>query len=255
MSSSIHTVLIIGGTSGIGEACARRFHSMSKKVIITGRRQNRLDEIKSSLPGIETYAFDMTDLSALPKHVDKLFTQYPDIDTTWINGGILHTSSIRRLDSSTDEKLIDEVTSNVTAPMLIARHIIPRLVSRNAPATFMITSSGLGFVPVGSMFPTYGPTKAAIHHYMVGLRQALKDTQVNVIEIVPPMVEPTELGMEYKHLFKALKPQPLDEFVEELFKGLEGEGKEIKEIATGTAVSRVEGWRNGIGPLLVQLGG
>lgn len=55
MTSNFNTVLIIGGTSGIGEAFARRFHSLGKKVIVTGRRLDRLDTLAKELKGIETY--------------------------------------------------------------------------------------------------------------------------------------------------------------------------------------------------------
>jgi uncharacterized oxidoreductase len=255
MSSSINTILIIGGTSGIGEACARRFHSVGKRVIITGRRQNRLDEIRSSLMGVKTYTFDMMDLSAIPTHIEKLFKEFPDIDTVWVNGGIQYSSDVKDPASSTDEKIIDEVTTNITAPFIITRHVVPLLQKRSAPTTFMITSSGLGFIPVGSMFPVYCPTKAAIHLYMVGLRQALRDTNVNVIEIVPPFVGDTELGGLQKNDMKGLPvPMPLDEFVEVMFEQL-GSGEDFKEIAAGSAIPRVKAWRDAMGPTLAKVGG
>lgn len=54
MSERINTLLIIGGTSGIGEAFARRFHRLGKKVIITGRNQEKLGALSRELPGLET---------------------------------------------------------------------------------------------------------------------------------------------------------------------------------------------------------
>jgi len=60
MDRRISTVLIIGATSGIGEGYARRFHSMGKKVIITGRRADRLSALKQELTGIENRQVDET---------------------------------------------------------------------------------------------------------------------------------------------------------------------------------------------------
>ena len=54
MASKFSTILIIGGTSGIGEAFAQRFHAAGKKVIVAGRRVERLDKLKDELPGVET---------------------------------------------------------------------------------------------------------------------------------------------------------------------------------------------------------
>ena len=251
----MHTILIIGATSGIGEALARRFHSMNKRVIITGRREHRLSELKSDLPGLETYAFDMADLPSIPGNVDKIFSLYSDIDTVLINGGLQYAANIKDPSSTTDAKIAEEVTLNVTAPMVLGHHIIPRLLAQNTETTFMITGSGLGFVPVGSLFPTYCATKAAVHYYCVGVRQALKDTNVKVIELVPPYVGGTELGAEHADLVKGLKPLPMEEFVEEVFGVLDADdGREAKEIAPGSAGPRVKAWRDGIGSVLFSSG-
>ena len=54
MTSDMKTVLVVGGTSGIGEAFVRRFHALGKKVIATGRRQELLGNLKTELSGIDT---------------------------------------------------------------------------------------------------------------------------------------------------------------------------------------------------------
>ena len=119
----------------------------------------------------------------------------------------------------------------------------------------MITSSGLGFLPVGSMFPVYCPSKAAIHDYLVGIRQALKGTSVNVLELVPPFVGGTELGAEHIGKLKGLTPMPMEDFTDEIFKILaENQTKDLKEVAAGTAVDRVKAWRSGTGEMLKSSG-
>ena len=251
----MNRILIIGGTSGIGETFAKRFHKMGKKLIVTGRREQRLAELQKALSGLEVHTMDMADLPAIPGHVDKLFTSFPDIDTVWVNGGIQYSSSIKDASTTTDERISEEVTINVTAPMILAHHIIPRLMKQSGETNFMITSSGLGFVPVGSLFPVYCPTKAAIHDYLVGIRQALKGTNVNVLELVPPYVGGTELGAEHADKVANLTPMPMEEFTEEIFKVFEGTpAKELNEVAAGSAVPRVQAWRSSIGEMLANSG-
>ena len=267
MSSSISTILIIGATSGIGEAFAHRFHAMGKKVIATGRRQSRLDSLKKTLgpERLETYTMDNADLVSLPGHVDAIMKQFPDIDTVWVNSGIQYSSDFKdppsspgSSSSSSDQKIIEEVVVNVTAPTILGRHFIPHLLkSGSGAANFMITSSGLGFVPFG-MFPVYCATKSFTHSFLVALRQQLKDTNVNVWELVAPYVGETGLNAEMQAdppaVMKNLKPMPMGEFVEEVVGVLEGsEAGEIKEIAPGSAKGRVDAWRGSIGAILENM--
>ena len=255
MSASMNTILIVGGTSGIGENFAKRFHKMGKKVIVTGRRSNRLEEMEKSLPGLSTYTMDMANLSALPKDVENLFSTFADIDTVWINGGIQYASSVKDLSSTTDEKVSEEITINVTAPIILGRHIIPQLLKQKGETNFMITSSGLGYVPVGSLFPAYCPTKAAIHYYLVGIRQALQGANVNVLELVPPYVGGTELGAEHADKVGGLTPMPMEDFTNEVFEKLEkNEAKDLREIGAGSAQPRVDAWRSSIGEMLAKSG-
>lgn len=253
------TILIIGGTSGIGAAFAAKFYSMNKKVIITGRRQARLSELKASLAGIETYQFDCSDLASIPTHVGKIFKTYPDIDTVWVNAGVQYSADVKDAASTSDAKIAEEVIVNVTAPMVLAHHVVPRLLEKGRETTFMITGSGLGFVPVGSMFPVYCSTKAAVHAYCVGMRQALKGTNVNVLELVPPFVGGTELGSDHNQKvldqLKKLTPMTMKDYVRETFEALDGQdGKDLREVGAGSAIPRIDAWRSGVGEILVKSG-
>ena len=261
MSDSIKTILIIGATSGIGEAFAHQFHSMGKKVIATGRRQERLDSLKKTLPGLETYTMDNSDLASLPEHVNTIVKQYPNINTVWMNSGIQYSSDFKDPSSTSDKKIIEEITVNVKPPTILAHHFIPHLLNSGTAANFMMTSSGLGFVPLG-MFPVYCPAKSFTHSFLVGLRQQLKDTNVNVWELVAPYVGSTGLNPELQanppEIMKSLKPMLMEGFVTEVVEVLEkNEAREIKEIAPGSAKARVEAWRGSIRAILdnMKVGG
>lgn len=256
-TANMHTILIVGGTSGIGLAFARRFHSKGKTVIITGRRRDRLSQLATE--GLQTYPLDFGNLETLSGEVDAIFGKWPDIDTVFLNAGLQYASDIKDLTSSADAKVIEEVNVNVTAPMIFARHAVPKLLHRgdDKPGTLMFNSSGLGFLPVGTLFPVYCATKSAIHYYAVGLRQALKGTSVGVVEIVPPFVGDTELGMEHRELVKGATPMPMGEFEDAVFVILDGtEVEQLKEVSAGTGVDRVRAWRDGVGKVLEKgLGG
>ncbi|EXJ85822.1 hypothetical protein A1O1_06191 [Capronia coronata CBS 617.96] len=247
MTSSMSKILIFGGTSGIGESLARAFHKMGKKVIITGRREARLTSLASELPGLETYTMDNAVLDALPKHVATLTSRYPDIDTVWVNSGIQYQGDFKALDNFSDEKIINEINTDLTAPIILARHFIPYLLSQKHETNFMITSSGIAFIPVGK-FPVYTPAKAGVHAFLVGLRQALRDTNVNVIEIVPPYVR-TELDAA-NPLHNVYKPMELDDFTAETLEVLKKPAKEIKEAPAGSAAISVDAWRKAFNPIL-----
>ncbi|KIY02512.1 uncharacterized protein Z520_00977 [Fonsecaea multimorphosa CBS 102226] len=247
MTSSMSTILIFGGTGGIGESFARAFHNMGKNVIITGRRESRLAQLAKELPGLETYPMDNSDLAALPGHVKTLLSKYPAIDTVWVNSGIQYQGNLLSLDNFSDEKIIKETHTNMTAPIILARHFMPHLLSLGREATFMITSSGLAFVPAG-VFPVYCATKAAIHSFLVGLRESLKDTNVNVIEIAPPYVR-TDLDAANR-MDKIVTPMELDEYTSKTMEILEKPAREIKEAAVGFAEMVSTKWREAYGPVL-----
>lgn len=250
--STFKTVLIFGGTSGIGESFARRFHAMGKKVIITGRREARLAALAKELPGVETYVLDNADIANLPIHADALIKKFPDIDTVWVNSGIAYVGSFRSLDEYSDEKIVAELNTNVVAPIILSRYFIPHLLSLERPGTFLITGSGLGFVPMGLM-PVYCPSKAAVHSFLVGLRESLKDTNVNVIEVVAPYVK-TEFDKDYpmEHL---ATPMELGDYTDQILTIFESTpAAELKEAGVGFGAMGASAWRQAFGSFLTGRG-
>ena len=97
------TVLLIGATSGLGEGFARRFHTLGKHLIVTGRRQDRLSALQQSLGSqVDTCQLDITDFATLPGKVDKLLQTF-DIDTVFINAGILKSPSFADASTQSNE--------------------------------------------------------------------------------------------------------------------------------------------------------
>ena len=164
MTSSFSTILLIGGTSGIGEALARRFHALGKHLIITGRRTDRLAALASSLPGTSTYELDITDLPSLAPKIATIIADHPDINAVFLNADMQKSFSFLDPASITPDAIQEEINTNLTAPVLLTRLLLPHLLKvseKDKPATLVYTSSGLAFVPLG-IYPVYCATKAAV---------------------------------------------------------------------------------------------
>ncbi|KAL9001613.1 MAG: hypothetical protein Q9188_005416 [Gyalolechia gomerana] len=257
MSDKFDTILIIGGTSGIGEGLARRFHAEGKTVVVTGRRQERLDALQKEMSGLSVQRMDTEDIATLPKQVADVLAAYPQIDTVIAMAGIQKSFSFKDPQSSSPESIRSEVNTNVTAPMILAQLFVPHLLSLQRPTTFVVVSSGLAFVPV-PFYPVYCPTKAAIHSFALALRAQLTGTSCNVIELIPPYVD---TGIDAAHRAqniaaqggeeKAMKPMSLEEYLDTAMAGFK---RGDKEIATGFSEMGASTWRKAFGPVLERLG-
>jgi short-subunit dehydrogenase involved in D-alanine esterification of teichoic acids len=255
--SALNSVLIIGATSGIGAGIARRLHAQGKKVIATGRRQERLATLKDELPGLETSFFDISDLAGLPGAFSALAAAHPDIDTVIVNAGLQSYFTIADYQSQkvSPAQIEQEVNTNLTGPIVLGTLLVPFFLSRpDRPASIILIGSGLGFVPVPAL-SIYCATKSAIHAYAVALRAATADTSIKVVEISPPYVGDTELGASSKDRMtrdwggpdKLPTPMPMNDFLDQTLEGLEA-GK--NEFGMLHAQSLLEAWRGAFGQYL-----
>ena len=84
MSADTSQVLIIGGTSGLGEAFAKYFHSKAKRVIAAGRRVERLDNLREQLDGLEIVQVDVEDINSLSTNLNAIIKARPDLDSVFV---------------------------------------------------------------------------------------------------------------------------------------------------------------------------
>lgn len=206
MKTTGNTILITGGTSGLGRAWAERFHAAGNQVIITGRRQALLDEITAAHPGMAGYALDMTDPAAIRSFAAQVVADHPALDMVILNAGIMIAEDILGDFLATAE---DTVITNLLGPIRLTAALLAHLQSR-PKAVLATVSSGLAFVPLVKT-PTYNATKAAIHSWSQSLRVQLAGTSVEVIEIAPPAVQ-TDLMPGHATDPNAM---PLAEFIDE----------------------------------------
>ena len=183
-----NTVLITGGATGIGYALASALLEAGNKVVICGRRKNKLKQAESQLPGLQTRACDITEPGAGRGLIKKMIKDHPAFNILINNAGI---QQILDFEENVPVRAMEkEITTNFTAPAHLANLAIPHLRKKKESAIVNI-SSGLGFIPL-AVVPVYCASKAALHSFSVSLRQQLKETRIKVFEIIPPMVD-TEL--------------------------------------------------------------
>lgn len=211
MKTTGNTILITGGTSGIGLAFAEEFLRLGNKVIICGRRQNRLEEIKQKNTEIITYKTDVADSKDREALAKQVISNYPDLNVLINNAGLQLLTDLTKPVNLT--RVNSEVETNLIAPIHLTSLFAQHLSSKKEAAIINI-SSGLAFVPIAFM-PVYCATKAAIHSLTLSLRHQLKSTPVKVFEIAPPAVD-TELGSDRRSdKTQSHGGLPVNEFIEE----------------------------------------
>ncbi|MFF3024299.1 SDR family oxidoreductase [Gottfriedia sp. NPDC057948] len=225
-----NTILITGGSTGIGLAFAERFIKLGNKVIVTGRRENVLKNAKEKFPDLITHVSDLSSESDRVSLFNWVTKNYPEVNVLVNNAGIQQRFNVLNSDAQNDWQYFNkEITTNIEAPFHLSMLFAPYFATKET-ATIMNVSSGLAFTPL-VIAPIYSATKAALHSFTMSLRHQLSDTSVEVIEIAPPAVN-TDLGGAGLHTHG----EPLDEFADGIFMGLK-EGKQ--EIGYGTSVERL----------------
>lgn len=224
MKISGNTILITGGTSGIGRALAEALHAKGNTVIISGRRQNLLDEVTGRNPGMTGIAVDMNDSAAVDRFAEEIKTKFPKLNMLVNNAGIAghEDYTAETIDTS---RAISTIQTNITSVVQLSAALLP-LLRAQSEATLMVTTSGLAFVPYPAG-PVYSATKAFMHNWLDALRMQLRKTSVEVLELAPPYVQ-TELGGPQQ----ASDPRamPLDAFTNEVMDILENGTIEKGEI-------------------------
>jgi len=190
MKISGNTILITGGGSGIGRALAEALHAKGNKVIIAGRREAVLDAVTAANPGMESMLLDIQDEADIAAFAPQAVERFPSLNVVINNAGIMKPENV----PATNNLAIAEETiaTNLLGPIRLTTALLPHLL-KQPRATALTVSSGLAFVPLAAT-PTYSATKAAIHSWSMGLREQLRNTPVEVIEIAPPYVQTELLG-------------------------------------------------------------
>ena len=179
------TILITGGSAGIGLAFALKFSELGNRVIVTGRRQSVLDELKANYPKLHTIQSDVADPAQIASLARRVKAEFPKLDVLMNNAGIMLHKNLK-VPAADLDGLTTEIDINLGGVIRTTSAFIDILTANKG--TVINVSYGLAFVPLSSS-PIYCATKAAVHSYTQSLRFQLEESGVEVIELMPPAIK------------------------------------------------------------------
>ncbi len=225
MKLTQNTILITGGTSGIGFELAQQLLRLGNTVIITGRDSAKLAKTQKLLPKVHTIASDVSDLKAIQSLCDRVTKEFPEMNILINNAGIMKTINLHA-DDGKIEDLTQEITTNLMGPMRMTKQFLLHL-KKKSQAAIMNVSSGLAFVPL-PMSPVYCATKAGLHSFTLSLRVQLKTTNIKVFELAPPATQTELLGDWDPEDMKGIAVMKVDQMVAAAIKGMQNDQFEIR---------------------------
>jgi uncharacterized oxidoreductase len=216
------TILITGGSAGIGLAFALKFVELGNEVIVTGRRRAVLDEVKAKYPKLHTIQSDVAHFEQIAALAVRVKADFPNLDVLMNNAGIMHYENLKAPVADL-AALTAEMDINVGGVIRMTSAFIDILTANKG--TVINVSSALAFAPLPAT-PIYSATKAAIHSYTQSLRFQLEESGVEVIELMPPGVK-TALSADLPE-GGLLSLITTDELVKQSFASLKAGALEIR---------------------------
>lgn len=217
------TILITGGTSGIGLELVKQLTLQGANVIVTGRKLDALNGTKKQFPVVHTFQSDVSN----PRDIEQLYKdvtqQFPELNILINNAGLMRMIDVQ--DTSLDlENINREIVTNLTGTIQMTHQFLPHLLTKKSAAIVNV-SSGIALMSYSSA-PIYSASKAGVRAYTQALRLQLEDTNVKVFEMIPPGVN-TNLQKDW-----AQQPNPgqmmrVDDMVKVAIKGMQQDKKEL----------------------------
>ena len=201
MKITAKTVLITGGSSGIGLELARQLAAQGNTVIVTGRDPAKLNAAVAHIHNVHPITADVSDAAQMSAAVELIKQKFAGLSILINNAGILRATDFGRPHDMGD--IEDEIAINLMGPIRLVSLLLP--VLRQAPEAMIVNvTSGLSYAPFPAA-PIYSATKAAMHSFTQALRAQLGRTHVRVVEILPPSVDTPMLQESMRQAMKGQK--------------------------------------------------
>jgi len=185
------SILITGGTSGIGHELVRQLHS-DNTLLVIGRNAEKLRDLKAEFPGVHTYVADLADPQSLRPVAETIRSQHPQIDLLINNAAIQYTALFTGSDFRY-ESIAEEIAINFTSPCCLISLFLPALL-KDTPSAILNINSGLGLVAKKSS-AIYCGTKGGLNIFSGALRHQLANTNIKVFQAFMPLVDtPMTMG-------------------------------------------------------------
>lgn len=222
-----NTILITGGSAGIGFALAKAFVRAGNTILICGRSESRLSAAQAQIPELHFRVCDLAKEAERRSLITWVEDEFPGLNVLINNAGIQ-----RQVDLSDGLSVLNsyenEMTINLEAPIWLTLALVPHLL-KQPQAAIVNVSSGLAYIPMTTT-PIYCATKAAIHSFSQSLRSQLQRTSIQVFELISPAVD-TDLDRGARQNRNYKVPMISPKVVAE---------KTLQELAKNTLEIRVE---------------
>jgi uncharacterized oxidoreductase len=185
MKSSGNTVLITGGSSGIGLALAETFFNEGNEVVICGRTRATLDLVQKRLPGINIIVANVSSPAGREVLTNEIANRFPKLNVLINNAGIYSVSDFK--DPGYMANLEAEIATNLVAPTALIHQLL-NILEQQSEATIINVTTGYVFLP-SAQASSYSATKSGLRVITQGLRFKLRNTRIRVVEVIPPVVD------------------------------------------------------------------
>jgi uncharacterized oxidoreductase len=225
MNLTNNTILITGGTNGIGFELAKQLLQLGNTVIVTGRDTAKLQKTKKELPKIHTIQSDVSKIADIDSLFAQVIKDFPQTNILINNAGIMREINLHDHQSNLLD-LTREIETNLCGPIRLTSKFLNHLKAKPTAAIVNV-SSGVAFVPLPTS-PIYCATKAALHSFTQSLRVQLKNTKINVFELAPPATQTELLASANPEDMKGVSIMKVEDMVAVAIKGFQSGQLEIR---------------------------